>query len=92
MEGKVKKYKRGGQKQLIQVAGILEEEPVTLYCKGSRQDRESRACAEGDDACAVIRGESLSAPGNLTLIVMWHEKEVILVWGVDMVFGFWSNM
>ena len=79
MEGEGKKYNGGDQKQLIQVVGILEGEPVTLYCKGSRQDRGSYACAGGDDACAVIRGESLSAPGNLTLIVMWHEKGVILV-------------
>ena len=81
MEGEGKKYNGGDPKQLIQVVGILEVEPASLYCKGSRQDRGAHACAEGDDACAVIRGESLSAPGNLTLIVMWHEKGVILVGG-----------
>ena len=78
---KVKSTNGGVQKQLIQVAGILEVEPASLYCKGSRQDREAHACAEGDDACAVTRGESLSAPGNLTLIVMWHEKGVMVVGG-----------
>ena len=38
-----------------------------MYCKGSRQDRGSYACAGGDDACAVIRGESLSSPGKFDI-------------------------
>ena len=67
MEGEGKKYNGGDPKQLIQVVGILEGEPVTLYCKGSRQDRGSYACAGGDDACAVIRGESLSSPGKFDI-------------------------